>query len=413
MVIIQDKSRCSGCAACAQVCPSKCVTMKPDVEGFLYPITDKDACIDCGLCTKVCHEQHPYEGRRPLNVYAAYCTDQAVRLASSSGGLYSLLAKKMLENGGVVFGARFNSSWQVEMGYTENHTGMEALRGSKYVQAKVGEAYRDVRRFLEYGRQVLFCGTPCQVSGLRHFLNKDYGNLLLVDFACHGVPSPRVWEVYLKEIARSGGGDYSALSKKDAYLRGFLSNMTLRPSCYNCKAKSGRSHSDITLADFWGIERLLPEMDDDCGVSLLMVNTDKGRRAIDWSQIRCVETDYDNAVACNPSVTTIASLHPRRKQFFIRLKKEKHVAKLIEQELRPGIKWRLLFFWKALRKGKIDLSLLGGYERGVETDFRFCGHEYQINSVCFRNKRNGWRDYFVEIRKYEDNLETKEIKESE
>lgn len=370
--------------------------MTADAEGFLYPVADKDACVDCGLCTRICHQQHPYDERLPQKVYAVYCTDQAVRLASSSGGLYSLLATKVLAEGGVVFGARFDASWQVELGYTEDQAGLEVLRGSKYVQARVGDAYRDVRRFLEDGRQVLFCGTPCQVAGLRHFLRRDYDRLLLVDFVCHGVPSPRVWQDYLKEVASAEGG-YSALAKKDAYMRGFISGMTLRPSCYGCKSKNGRSHSDLTLADFWGIERLAPEMDDDRGVSMLMVNTEKGGRAVDWSQTRCMETGYDDAVACNSSVNDSASPHPRREHFFACLKKERRVAKLIEREMRPGIKWRVIDFWKALWKGRLDWSLLSGYECGVVTDFRSDGQEHQITNVCFRSKRNGWRNYLVEV----------------
>ena len=326
MINIVNKSFCCGCAACVQICPKKCISLTEDKEGFLYPIVDKATCIDCGLCEKVC----PYltEGieREPKVVYAAKHSNEDIRLQSSSGGVFTLLAEKIINDGGVVFGVRFDDKWEVEFAYSETIDGLSVFRGSKYVQARVGNAFIDAERFLKDGRKVLFSGTPCQIKGLLRYLRKDYENLMTVDFVCHGVPSPKVWRLYLKEEVKrfahqgddgknivlsslvmptikginfrdksSGWKKYSftlqltkALAEgeqnsvlrsnkfyENPFMQAFLSDLILRPSCYMCPAKSGKSGSDITIGDFWGIEHIKPEIDDDKGVSLVMVHNEK------------------------------------------------------------------------------------------------------------------------------------------
>lgn len=290
MIEVKDKKNCCGCSACASVCPRHCITMVEDSEGFLYPQVDEEACVNCGLCEKVCNELNPYDTREPLQVLAAINKDDEVRQKSSSGGIFHLLAEKTIHEGGVVFGARFDENWQVVIDYAEDMKGVEAFMGSKYVQARMENAYVDAKRFLNEGRKVLFSGTPCQVAGLHKFLRKPYDNLLSVDLICHGVPSPKVWRVYLEEVVKQGqsiscvefrnkekgwkkfsfflsyngvGKTVSMLSPftENHYMKAFLSDIILRPSCYECKARGCSSQSDITIADFWGIETLLPEMD--------------------------------------------------------------------------------------------------------------------------------------------------------
>ena len=204
MITIHDKSLCCGCAACAQTCPKQCINMIQDDEGFLYPTVNKNTCIDCGLCEKVCHELHPYDEQAPLKVLAAINRDENVRMHSSSGGIFHLLAEKTISAGGVVFGARFDEDWQVVIDYAESMEGVRAFMGSKYIQARTEKAYKDAKRFLAESRQVLFSGTPCQIAGLKHFLRKEHDNLLAVDFICHGTPSPKIWNLYLEEILRNG-----------------------------------------------------------------------------------------------------------------------------------------------------------------------------------------------------------------
>lgn len=325
MIDIVEKRECCGCNSCVQCCPRSCITMREDEEGFLYPLVNTAECVDCGLCEWVCPVLHQAEVREPLAVYAAKNRDEEIRRQSSSGGVFTVLAEKMIEEGGVVFGARFDDRWEVVHDYTEKVEGLVAFRGSKYVQSRIEDSFKEVERFLKVGRKVLFSGTPCQVAGLKRFLRKEYDNLLTVDFICHGVPSPGVWREYLKEeTARQCGGKNSVLSHpynkinsrdvrienisfrdkrlgwkkfsfaltlsvpvghgvkntvllsepldKNIFMRGFLADLYLRPSCYACPAKSFKSGSDITIGDFWGVQAIAPDLDDDKGISVMFIH---------------------------------------------------------------------------------------------------------------------------------------------
>lgn len=401
MIKIVNKEDCCGCCACAQKCPKHCITMTEDDEGFLYPKIDESLCVDCGLCNQVCPIQNAFSPQTPIKVLAAYNEDEEIRKESSSGGIFTLLAEKMIDEGGVVFGAEFNVQWEVILAYSETKEGLAQFRGSKYVQADVKDTFRQCERFLKAGRKVLFSGTPCQIAGLRRYLGKDYEHLLTVDVICHGVPSPKVWRKYLYEVrwntapktairrllekvpfcsslkplplikgisfrdksdgwkkfrfvlelaeASAEGKQSSVLSSiktidepfyENVYMKAFLQNLDLRPSCHHCRAKSGMSNSDLTIADFWGIQTVLPEMDDDLGTSLILVNTAKGKQIIEKLPMRSSFISKTEALRGNPSWRQSVKPHSQRSYFFYKLKKGKSVIRLIERELNPHLSLR-------------------------------------------------------------------------
>lgn len=352
MIQVYNKSTCCGCSACIQICPKKCISFEEDCEGFRYPQVDTDTCIDCGLCEKVCPELAPLSSQQPHKVYAAINQDEEIRLASSSGGIFTHLAEQIIAKGGVVFGARFNKEWEVVHDYTETLDGLTAFRGSKYLQSKIGATYQQAEKFLKAGRDVLFSGTPCQIAGLKLFLRREYPNLLTVDFVCHGVPSPLAWRYYLNEQQKGSettistihfrdkatgwksysltlgdnqkGCIYTNRFYKDAYMQAFLANLTLRPSCYACPAKAGRSQSDITIGDFWGIEKIKPEIDDNKGVSLVMLNNNK--EICDLSGCNLIAMTYKDASAGNPSILYSSSKSPYRHLFFRQLERSQSIS---------------------------------------------------------------------------------------
>ncbi len=331
MINVKNKSKCSGCHACVNACPKQCISMITDHEGFLYPIVDKGKCIECGLCTKVCHMLKPLASVNVPDVYACYNLDEDIRASSSSGGMFTLFAESILDLGGVVFGASFDDGLEVKHICIDNKEDLYKLRGSKYVQSLIGDSYKHAKEILETGRPVLFSGTPCQISGLQLYLGKNYDCLYTQDIVCHGVPSSTLWKAYLRHLEllhkreintiihpsfrdkTLGWLNYSVTvhlgkdivhsepHRKDVFMRAYLSNRLLRPSCYKCCCKSLCRNSDITLADFWGINKLMPNMFDDKGTSLVFVNTEKGKHLFDKVGKQAVyrETDIRDAIQYN------------------------------------------------------------------------------------------------------------------
>lgn len=325
MISLNSNSNCCGCGACVQKCPKQCISLHEDKEGFLYPRVNTDTCVNCGLCEKVCPMLTPYESRKPLQVLAAINNDKEIRMQSSSGGIFTLLAEKVINEGGVVFGARFDEDWQVTLDYTETIEGLAPFRGSKYVQARTGETYKQCENFLKDGRKVLYSGTPCQIAGLTHFLKRKYDNLITVEIICHGTPSPKIWHEYLrtfiqepKEITyinfreKQIGGGYNYVIKsgsktlfddaasKSLYSLGFIENYYVRPSCFYCKAKSGRSHADFTLGDCWGIETIDKGFDDGKGISVVCINTHKAITIAEELSLKSIEIPLEILTKYNP-----------------------------------------------------------------------------------------------------------------
>lgn len=359
MIKITDKSRCCGCEACRSVCPRNCISMKADKEGFVYPHVDLSQCIDCKLCEKICPVLHPVSSITVPSVYAGINNDTNIRLQSSSGGIFTLIAEQVLQKNGVVFGSCFDEQWNVVHRYVETREGLSRFRGSKYVQSHIGDSFLQVKRFLEAGREVLFSGTPCQVAGLKNFLRKPYQNLLTVDVVCHGVPGPKVWQKYLHEsvckayhirrgssfsladkimkinfrskekgwktyhvrIEYQNGKDDSMPAAKNIYIQAFLSDLSLRPSCYACSAKLHHVQSDITLADFWGIERLHPEIDDDKGCGLILAHNDYTLSLLKGLNCQLQEQKLDEVIAFNPSIIHSVKEPVNRNFFYMMLDK--------------------------------------------------------------------------------------------
>lgn len=380
MINIKNKSKCCGCNACVQRCPKQCMSMREDEEGFLYPFIDTTSCIECGLCEKVCPVISQNEDKKPLKVYAAINPNGNIRKNSSSGGIFSMLAQYILSKEGVVFGAKLNNKQEVVHDYCETQEGLSAFRGSKYVQSRIGNSYKQVETFLKAGRKVLFSGTSCQITGLHKYLRKEYENLLTIDVVCHGVPSPLVWKKYCDEILLKKIGAENALNQQAAsdirisfrdksdgwkkynllvknenntlykecfrentFMRIFLRNISLRPSCYACPAKSGKSGSDITLADFWGIECYYPQMDDDKGTSLVMLNTEKGFETFMQMKCKIQEATYIQALKHNPSIERSVQEPVLRSFFFKRLRKGDYnqAVELTLRKMRPSIMARV------------------------------------------------------------------------
>lgn len=407
MIRITNNHDCCGCAACAQRCPKHCITMEEDREGFLYPRVDEAACVGCGLCERVCPLLNRAEPREPLRVLAAKNMDEPERLASSSGGVFIALAKLVLGQGGVVFGAVFDVDWQVYITHAETLEGVRPMMGSKYVQARMGTAYRDAERFLKAGRKVLFTGSPCQIAGLHRFLRKEYANLLAVDFLCHGVPSPGVWRRYLHEMTKQeatswtaqgiksttsplpriqgirfrdkalGWGRYSfsvaylaeasgqrqedtvsrsRIHYTEPYMRGFLSDVYLRPSCYGCASKGGRSGSDLTIADFWGVGTLMPGFDDDKGVGLVLLGTQAGEAAFAALPMEVRESTMAHVVLLpNGGFNERLRPHPKRAEFYARFQRGNETIEQIVTSILHQPRYK-----RALHKGISKIKQLVG-----------------------------------------------------
>lgn len=345
MITINNKKDCMGCHACSNICPKQCIHMKSDIEGFWYPDVDYDKCIKCVLCIKVCPIINKTIVQNEPKAYACMNKSEPVRLESSSGGIFTLIAEQVIDNGGIVFGAGFNENFGVEHSYIETKEELDKFRGSKYVQSKIGDTYAQVKDFLKQERKVLFTGTPCQIGGLRSYLGQTYDNLFCIDIVCHGVPSPKLWKKYISYMENSTGSptrriafrlknegwkrfsvsflfnndtEYRQTIDKDLYMKAFLKDVCLRPSCYACEFKTLHRESDITLADFWGIQNVLPEMDDGKGTSLIFVNSDNGQSILEEikDDILYKEVDINQAVKYNSAAIKSVGYNPKRDSFF-------------------------------------------------------------------------------------------------
>lgn len=345
-------SNCTGCSACASICSQKCIIMKENNAGFFFPEINSVECIQCNLCENVCPVIYePYKSLQTL-AYAVKNRNENERYVSTSGGIFSLLAENVLDQGGIVFGAAYNNNFTVRHVVVTNRKELSRLRGAKYTQSVIGTSFQEVKTVLKSGKTVLFSGTPCQCSGLKAFLGKDYDNLLLVDLICHGVPSPKVWQTYidyrsLKEnegirpvginmrskvsgwsrYGYSTEFDYGSehitriQNSQDLFMKAFVGNICIRNSCSDCVAKGVERCTDFTLGDYWGVWDQHPDFDDDKGTSIVFVHSEKGNRILKQisEQMEYLQVDTEEAYKENRSLVKSSVPHEKREEFLERV----------------------------------------------------------------------------------------------
>lgn len=346
MIEITDKSQCCGCTACSSICPKKAIVMKQDEEGFVYPIIDKSRCVNCGLCDKVCPVKNAKEDTFEQKAYLLNNKNDEIRKDSTSGGAFTPIAEYVLSKDGVVFGATFDKSYRVIHTYVENKEELSKFRGSKYVQSFLGDSFKKVKEFLNNDRMVCFSGTPCQIEGLKSFLQKEYKNLITVDVMCHAAPSPLVWKKYLNyEMSKLKGNkiekvlfrdkskygykystmtiktdkdEYSRGVETDPYLRAFFGDLSDRPSCYDCKFKKQCHISDFTIWDCFVVDNFDKNLDDDKGTSRILVNTENGRNVFEEikDKFNYTEVETQSLVKNVKEMLHSVEMNERRTQFF-------------------------------------------------------------------------------------------------
>lgn len=370
MINITDKKNCCGCNACGDICGKNAISFKTDKEGFWYPEIDMEKCVNCGLCEKVCpiiniKELKKNDYQEPI-CYAAEHKNIEVVFDSTSGGLFSALAEIMYRSKGYVGGAVFNDDFSVRHFISSDKEDLPKLRSSKYLQSNLEGFYKQVKQLVTAGDQVLVCGTPCQMAALRAYLRKDYDNLIIADFICRGINSPKVWLKYIasfeerygspvvyskakskeygwrnltqKVILADGRHIYETKDQND-FTKGYLkTNAYCRPSCYDCKFKGFPRMADISLADFWGIEKVDKSMDKDLGTSLVMINSKKGEAFFEKAKTRAqvIKVSFESILPGNLALTQpLPPSKVNRDQFFNDLDKMTF-TELAQKYLKPA-----------------------------------------------------------------------------
>lgn len=333
MINISNKANCCGCCACVDACKQKAINLKNDNEGFWYPHVDTNLCNNCGLCQKICPELNisklkKNDSEKPIKTIAAIHKNMSIRWDSTSGGAFSAFAEYMYEHGGYVSGAIYNNDFTVKNFVSNDPNDLIKLRSSKYLQSKAEGIYEEIANLLKKDKKVLACGTPCQMAALRSFLKKDYENLIIIDFICRGVNSPKVFRKYLDSLENNFGGKiiyikeknkeygwrsltrkiifdnnktYYGIGMKDDFRLGYHTNVFCRPSCYTCKYKDFPRIADITIADYWGIENINKNLDNDIGTSMILLNSKKGYAYFELikNKLEYIETDFNSIIKGN------------------------------------------------------------------------------------------------------------------
>lgn len=321
--MICDKNLCTGCTACYNICPKNAIKMKENEEGFLYPEIDKNKCINCDLCKKICPINNNIEqNKENIEVYAATAKDNNILMNSSSGGMFTIIAEPILEMNGYVYGSIFDEHLNVVHKCINSKQELIQLRGSKYVQSNLKNIFKDVKEKLKNNNYVLFSGTPCQIAGLKSFLGREYDKLYTIDLICHGVPSQKIFDKYIKFIGKGKKItefkfrdkekkdtniqilSYYRGNKKikirnpqlDPYYNAFFSKYIFRESCYRCKFANTNRIGDFTLGDFWGVQNYHKEFKNNRGVSAIILNTKKAKDFFECNiknKINFIKTDID------------------------------------------------------------------------------------------------------------------------
>lgn len=387
MLVTRDE--CCGCEACVNICEKKAIRMQHDREGFFYPTIDEKACIMCGMCDRVCPVKGKENTEKYLSVWAAQNQDVEKRIASSSGGIVFAICRYVLEQNGVVYGAAFDDDFTVEHIRCSDLQSLERIMGSKYVQSRMGEIYQEIEKDLRQNRVVCFVGSPCQNEAVRKYLfTKRLINdkALFVDFICHGVPSPMVWKDYLDDLQRKAGKKIEKIKFRDkkygwqkpniliqfedshiaellgenSYYNCFLRNIVLRPSCYQCKFTSECRNTDITVGDFWGAEEhFAKKMDIKSGVSLILVNSERGLRLFENIRKYCWIEKIDSGMFYQPNLHMPTAKPENRDAFWKEYEKMDCKGEVIN-------KWG--YINKTLYRGKL---LLVSFVKKIKL-YRFC-----------------------------------------
>lgn len=372
---IVNRCDCTGCTTCLNSCPKKAIKFIEDEEGFKIPFIDQAKCIDCGICKKVCPVLISANNKPLKKCYVGYSNNQEDRLNASSGSLFSVIASYVLENKGIVVGATLDEKNIVKHIAIEKKKELEKLKKSKYVQSDLGSIFSYIKETIKK-KKVLFVGTPCQVAGLKSFIKED-SNLITIDLICHGVPSPKVFEKYVSELESSNNDklvDYDfrdnstgwknfsnradfkstcilTSHKKNTYMKLFLSNIDLRESCYNCHFRLDNKYSDITLGDFWGVEKHYPEMYNAEGVSAIILNTALGNTIFDEvkSKLEYKECNLEEIIESNSPLVKSVTRPKARDRFYKELDSrsldflankyaKKHIVKRIKNKVKSIFK---------------------------------------------------------------------------
>lgn len=379
--MIQIPSTCTGCNVCAAICPKKCIDMKDTGEGFLFPVVHAETCIQCNRCEEVCPIRHIPDSSNHTQVFALKNKDEAERKKSTSGGVFPLLARRILDAGGIIYGAAYNSDFSVRHIAVEDRDNLSLLQGAKYTQSTIGSIFLEAEKQLKTGRQVLFSGTPCQSAGLRVFLGKDYDNLILVDLICHGVPSSKVWQTYIDYRAKqendgkrpvrinmrskiSGWSRYSTefdygngkitriQNSQDPFIKAFIGNICLRSSCSDCLEKGTERCTDLTLGDYWGIWSQHPEFNDEKGTSIVFVHSVKGMDILNQvkDQAEWLKIPIEDAYKENMSMVSSSQPHEKRNEFLDRVTSDNFGE--VVREYFPPVPVRKPGVWERV-KGKL------------------------------------------------------------
>lgn len=384
MVELLDARLCCGCSACANICPHKAITMVENSEGFLYPKIDETKCVNCGLCQKACPILHKTNNNfKKPNCYAAMADDE-IRKVSSSGGAFSIIADYILEKKGYICGCAFDEKeLKAKHIIINSKEDLYKLRGSKYVQSDMGTCYQEVKNLLENGSFVLFSGTPCQIAGLKSFLRKEYETLLTVDILCHGVPSPKVYRKYLNGLLQTRDEKvikvnfrdkvrgwsptltntttttttttYSYTQVDDTYMQLFLSNVSLRENCTDCKFCTTQREGDFTIADFWGIEKYDKNLNDGKGTSLILLNNNNAKeiyKKIEKNFKLSQPVPLKYAILGNRNLYAPHKVHPKREEFFQDLDRYS-LKQLVNKYLLQKYDCGIMNFWATWNYGAI------------------------------------------------------------
>lgn len=425
-MVLPNKRMCCGCGACAQRCPQNCITMEEDEEGFRYPVIDEKRCVCCGLCERACPSVNRFSHVWKEEVYAAAAKDQKLVKRSSSGGMFGILAEYVLQKNGVVFGAAFNEKMELIHCVANNEEECKKFHGSKYIQSNTNNTFKECKQYLDQGKYVLYTGTPCQIAGLKQYLQEDYERLLAVELICHGAPSPGIWRKYISELEaeqqeRMVGAffrykdkgwkayrfktEYESGKKevisggKSPYIVAFFNHLTLRPSCYECRHRLEYSRSDLMIGDFWGVSDYHQSFDERLGVSALLILSSKGKKVFEEvkRKMHYEESGLSMLTPMNGCIQLSVFPNRNRQRFMESYAKKENITKALD---RNAVNYR----WK---DKAFQMGVWGSYNSRMAAQFLIHGsrskrtfHYSNSSIISAMSNEKMWDKETVSINQY-------------